>query len=168
MSQPSLTNYGLPEAMAAAIRDICRDFAPLQVTTTVSSAELLALNATAKTILAAPSSGFAAVPVRAVIYKPAGVAYAGIAAGEDLVFKYTDKNGAQCTGVIETTGFLDQATAQTRVVGFPGSTGSTAGDVTPAAAAAICLHLLTGEITTGDQPLYVTLFYVLVPTALTA
>jgi hypothetical protein len=134
---------------------------------TVTSAQLLALNATPQTIITAPPAGFALIPTRMLIHKPAGVAYAGIAVGEDLVLKYTNGSGAQITGVIETTGFLDQATAQTRVVGMPGSTGSTASDYTPVSAAAAVLHLLTGEIITGDQPLYVRVWYDIVPTVFT-
>jgi hypothetical protein len=137
-------------------------------TVTVTSAQLLALNATPQTIILAPDTGIAVIPTRMAIYKPAGTAYGGIAAGEDLVLKYTNGSGAQCSGVIETTGFLDQTTAQTRVVGMPGSTGSTAGDYAPVAGAAVVLHLLTGEITTGDSPLYVRVWYDLCPTVFTS
>lgn len=135
---------------------------------TVTSAQLLALNATPQSIVAAKGAGFAIVPNRVAIYKPAGVAYAGIAAGEDLVLKYTNGSGAQCSSVIETTGFLDQTTAQTRYAGPPGSITTTAGDVTPVANAAVVLHLLTGEITTGDSALLVWCWYDVIPTVLTA
>lgn len=137
-------------------------------TVTVSSAELLALNATPKSIIAAPGAGIAIVPTRMAIYKPAGTAYAGIAAGEDLVLKYTNGSGAQVTGVVETTGFLDQTTAQTRYVGMPGSTSTTAADVTPVANAAVVLHLLSGEITTGNSALYVRVWYDLIQTVFTS
>lgn len=136
-------------------------------TTVVTSAQLLALNATPQAIIAAPDAGIAIVPTRMAIYKPAGTAYGGIAAGEDLVLKYTNASGAQITGVVETTGFLDQATAQTRVVGMPGATGTTAGDYAPVAATPAVLHLLVGEITTGDSPLYVRVWYDLIPTVFT-
>ena len=114
----------------------------------------------------APIAGYANLVNRIAIYKAAGVAYAGIAAGEDLVAKYTDGSGAQVSSVIETTGFLDQATAQTRYAGPPGSTSTTAADVKPVAAAAIVLHLLSGEITTGNQDLIVWTWYDTVPLAL--
>jgi len=39
---------------------------------------------------------------------------------------------------------------QTRYACEPGATGATAGDVAPVANAAVVLHLLSGEITTGD------------------
>lgn len=134
----------------------------------ISSAQLLALNATPQSIIAAPGAGLAIIPLRVAIHKPAGTAYSGIATGEDLVLKYTNGSGAQCSGVIETTGFLDQATAQTRVVGMPGATGTTAGDYAPVANAAIVLHLLTGEITTGTSPLHVRVWYDVIQTAFTA
>lgn len=126
-----------------------------EVVKTITSAQLLALNATPVELVPAPAAGFAHVVKRVTVHKPAGTAYAGIAAGEDLVVKYTDGSGAQASGVVETTGFLDQTTAETRVVGFPGSTTTTAGDVEPVSAAALVLHLLTAEIITGDSPLYV-------------
>lgn len=149
-------------------RDGIQEIIGAVTTATISSAQLLALNATARTVLAAPEAGLALIPTRVAIHKPAGTAYSGIAAGEDLVLKYTGTAGAQCSGVIETTGFLDQATAQTRVVGAPGSTGATAGDIAPVAAAPIVLHLLTGEITTGNSPLYVRIWYDVINTVFTA
>lgn len=138
------------------------------IVTRVTSAQVLALFATPISILAAQGAGIAIVPTRVAIYKPAGTAYAGIAAGEDLVLKYTNASGAQCSGVIETTGFLDQTTAQTRVAHPPSAMGSAVGDYAPVANAAIVLHLLTAEITTGDSDLYVQLWYDLMETVFTA
>jgi len=134
----------------------------------VTSAQVLALNATPQTVVAAPAAGWAIVPSLVAIHKPAGTAYGGIAAGEDLVLKYTNGSGAQCSSVIEATGFLDQTTAQTRVARFPASTGATAGDVTPVAAAAVVLHMLTGEITTGDSDLHVRVWFDVIKTAFTS
>lgn len=134
----------------------------------ITSAQLLALNATPRSVIPAPGAGLAIIPVRVALYKPAGTAYAGIAAGEDLVLKYTDGSGAQVSSVIEATGFLDQATAQTRVAGGPGATGTTAGDFTPVANAAVVLHLLTGEIITGTSDLYVRTWYDIIPTVFTS
>lgn len=133
----------------------------------VTSAQLLALFATPQTIVPAQGAGVAVIPHRVAIHKPAGTAYGGIAAGEDLVLKYTNASGAQCSSVIETTGFLDQTTAQTRYAGMPASTGSTAGDVAPVANAAVVLHLLVGEITTGDSPLHVEVLWDVIRTAFT-
>lgn len=133
----------------------------------VSSASVLTLFATPVQILPAAPAGYAYAPVRASIHKPAGTAYAAIAAGSDLVFKYTNAAGAQVTSVIEATGFLDQATAQTRYVGMPGSTTTTAADVTPVAAAPVVLHLLTQNPTTGTSALHVRVWYDLIKTVFT-
>lgn len=140
----------------------------LSKVTTISSAQLLALNATPRTVVAAVGAGLAIIPHRVLVYKPAGTAYAGIAAGEDLVLKYTDGSGAQCSSVIETTGFLDQTAAQTRIAGMPGAVTTTAADYAPVANAAVVLHLLSGEITTGDSPIYVRVFYDIVKTVFTS
>ena len=137
------------------------------VTVAVANAEVLALNATPKQIIAAPGAGLAIAVHRAAVYKPAGAGFT-VAAAKDLVLKYTNGSGAQVCSVIETTGFLDQATAQTRYACEPGATGATAGDVAPVANAAVVLHLLSGEITTGDQPLYVRVWYDIIQTAFTA
>lgn len=134
----------------------------------ITSAQLLALNATPISIIPAAGAGLAVIPLRALLYKPAGTAYAGIAAGEDLVLKYTDGSGAQCSSVVETTGFLDQTTAQQRVAGMPGATGTTAGDYAPVANAAVVMQLLSGEITTGNTALYVRVWYDVVRTVFTS
>ncbi len=128
----------------------------------LSSAELLALNATPQEILPAPGANLAIIFEGAVIHKPAGTAYAGIAAGEDLSFKYTNGAGAE-VAQCEATGFLDQATAQTRHV-RPHTAASGVSDKTPTAAAALVLHMLVGEITTGNSALHIRVFYRVVPT----
>lgn len=135
---------------------------------TISSAELLALFTTPITVIPAPGANTAAIPLGMILHKPAGTAYGGIAAGEDLVLKYTDASGAQCISQVEATGFLDQATAQTRYVGGVGAVGviGAIGDITPVANAAVVIHLLTGNITTGDTPLYLRVFYKTIPTVL--
>lgn len=134
------------------------------VDVTISSAELLALNATPKQILAAPGAGLANVLVDVVAYKAAGTAYAGIAAGEDLSIKYTNSSGLE-VAEIETTGFLDQATAQTRYAkSFNAASGISS--ITPVANAALVMMLLTGEITTGNSDLKLRVYYRTIPTTL--
>jgi hypothetical protein len=136
-----------------------------QIDVTVTSAQLLALNATPIQIVAAPGAGLALILDSAVLHKPAGTAYGGIAAGEDLSIKYTDAAGA-AVGGCEATGFLDQTTAQTRFLrGYNAASGVS--DITPVANAALVLHMLTGEITTGDSPLRLRVYYRVVPTVLT-
>jgi len=119
----------------------------------ITSAQLLALNATPKTLVPAQGSDTLIEFVSAVVTKPAGTAYAGIAAGEDLAIKYTNGSGAQVNTTLEATGFLDQTTAQTRI------TRQIVTEFTPVVNAALVLHLLTGEITTGNSPLVVTVHY---------
>lgn len=129
---------------------------------TIANAQVLTLNATPQTIIPAPGAALAIAVRRALIYKPAGTAFAGIAAGEDLVLKVTNAAGPQCTGVAETTGFLDQATDQSRIVHPPGSTGATAADYAPAANQPVVLHLLVGEVITGTSALKVRVWYDLI------
>jgi hypothetical protein len=134
----------------------------LSKVTTITSAQLLALFTTPVEIVPAPSAGFANVLRYVAIAHGAGTAYAGIAAGEDLVVKYA--GGAQVSSVIETTGFLDQATAQIRYANAPATTGSTAGDITPIDNTALQLALLVGNITTGNFNLQVLAVYDVIPT----
>jgi len=126
----------------------------------ISSAELLALNATPQTILKAPGANKAIVPLGAMFFLDYNsAAYAGIAAGEDLSFKYTNAAGAEVLQV-EATGFLDQASDQLRYAQPSTSL------LTPVANAAIVLHMLVGEITTGNSPLRVRFYYRVVKTNL--
>lgn len=130
------------------------------VDVTVSSAELLALNATPKTIVAAPGAGLCIIPIFAHLFLDYNsAAYAGIAAGEDLAFKYTNAAGTQIFAV-EATGFLD-ATADALRYADAGSSL-----LTPTANAAVVLHMLTGEITTGNSPLIIRFAYRVLPTTL--
>jgi hypothetical protein len=86
---------------------------------TITSAEILALNATPISILAAPGAGLVNILRSIHILKPAGTAYAGVAVGEDLAIKYTDGSGS-IAATLETTGFLDSASA-TRECGAGGA-----------------------------------------------
>jgi len=129
---------------------------------TITSAQLLALNATPITLVAAPGVGFALIFQGMVIQKPAGTAYGGIAIGEDLSVKYTGAAGAE-QGQCETTGFLDSAADQIRFV-KPYHAASLVSDITPVANAALVLHLLVGEVITGTSPLNCEVQYTIVDT----
>lgn len=119
---------------------------------TVTSAQLLALNATPKTLKAAPGAGKALVPAWVEVWLDYNsAAYAGIAAGEDLTLNYTNGSGA-VLGTIETTGFLDQTADGRRIL-------ICSGEITPVANAALVLHLASAEIITGNSPLYVRMGY---------
>lgn len=128
--------------------------------TTITSAQVLALFATPQIIVPAPESNLAVLPILSMIYKAAGTAYGGIAAGEDLAIKYSGASGAVCAQGHETTGFLDSASAKFSVA------GGIIASVIPVAGAAVYLHMLTGEIITGTSDLIVRVDYHLIPVVL--
>ena len=122
---------------------------PLQtVAVDIPAAAVLALNATPVTVVPAPGAGKALILLSAALWLKFGsAAYAGIASGEDLTIKYSDANGATLA-TIETTGFLDATADAFRYVD-----AITSGAITPIVNAPLVLHLLAGEITTGNSPL---------------
>ncbi len=109
---------------------------------TLTSAQILALHTTGITVIAAPGAGKAVIPrVIEMFYDYGTVAYSGIASGDDFVLRYTDVSGV-IAATIETTGFIDQTTNQTRVV-------INSGSVTPTANAPLVIAL-AGAVTSGD------------------
>lgn len=155
-------NTMLSELYAAAITAAAAQSAVQFVDVTVSSAELLALNATPKTIVPAPAAGLMNVFEGIVISKPAGTAYAGVAAGEDLAVGYVNITTPLAT--VETTGFLDQATVQTRYAPkYAAASG--VNSITPANSA-IVLGLQSGEIITGTSPLNCRVYYRQIPSVI--
>jgi hypothetical protein len=119
---------------------------------TITSAELLALETTPKTLVAAPGAGKALVFEKAVFFLDYNsAAYAGIASGDDLNVRYTDGSGV-IAGTLETTGFLDQ-TEDAYAVAEP---SLDSGLIT---ANAPLVASLAGAIITGDSPLVVRTFY---------
>lgn len=132
-----------------------RDFATVRSTIVVTSAQVLALNATPKTLVNAISGGLIIID-SVHIHKPAGVAYAGVATGEDLVVRYTNGSGTAII-TIETTGFLDQTTAQSRY--SANEAVSTDFNTTGLQGKPVVLHIASGEIITGDSDLAVTIDY---------
>lgn len=157
VTSPKIVDGAVSAAKIASGLDLVRF-----VDVTISTGELLALNATPKEIVAAPGTGLAIVPAGPValvlMLDFATTAYDGIAAGEDLSLAYTGAGGTELISV-ESTGFLD-ATADALVYAAPGSL------VTPEEDEPVVLHLLTGEIATGDSPLHVRFYYRIVPTVL--
>ncbi len=130
------------------------------VEVTITTAEILALFATPIEIVAAPGANkyLEFVGLQAGM-KYAGVAYAGIAAGEDWVVKQTNAAGAQVSGHIETTAFLDATSDQRRHVGPARAAAVTVSDFTPAVNAALVLHQLIAEIITGTSDVKLVVYY---------
>ena len=120
--------------------------------------------ATPVELLAAPGTGFSLLVDKVIISLPAGTAFAGIAAGEDIQIEYGALNVAVVTDV-ETTGFLDQTTTETRVTRFADPTLSF--DLTAAANDNIEYTLLVGDITGGRACLFDIYFEVIDLTAFT-
>lgn len=121
---------------------------------TITSEQLLALNATEQPLVAAPGAGKVLIFKGAMMFLDyGGTAYSGIGATEDLTIRYTDESGAVVAN-IETTGFLDATADAIRWVS-PASVAA----VTPVANSPLVLHLSAGEVTTGNSPLLVRTFY---------
>lgn len=118
----------------------------------ISSAELLALHTTPKTLVAAPGANKALVLDSAIFFLDYNsAAYAAIAAGDDINIRYTDGSGA-IAGTLETTGFLDLTADSYSLVQVP------AGSIILPANAPLVASL-AGAITTGDSPVAVRVFY---------
>jgi len=132
---------------------------------TVTAAQIKALNATPVQLVAAPGAGKVLIFEGAKVALDYGsAAFDGIAAGEDLSIKYTNGSGAE-VGQCEATGFLDATADAIRYV-RPQSAASGSSAITPVANAALVLHMLVGEIATGDSVLKVRVFYRTIPTGL--
>lgn len=133
---------------------VANDTGILTANVTISTAELLALNAVPKQLVAAPGAGKALILVDAqLMLDYATTAYDGVAAGEDLEIRYADGSG-QLAATIETTGFLDQAADTYRHI-YPAAAAA----IAPVANAALVMDLAVGEIATGDSPLKVRVRY---------
>jgi hypothetical protein len=128
---------------------------------TIPVASVKTLFATPVTLIAAPATGFAVVPIFAQFFLDfATTGYDAVGSGDDLVLKYTNASGTTIM-TVESTGFLD-ATADKTAFGFPPASYV----ATPAAA--VVAHILTGEIfsAAGDSPLLAKVWYRVLPVAL--
>jgi len=123
------------------------------VDVTITTAQLLALNNVAVQVVASVAGKFI-VPLGVQSFLDYNsIAYSGIAANENLLLCYTSSAGVEFME-IETTGFLDQTTDQTRY-----SWPSSSGDIALVGSADVVLHLDNGEIAAGNSPLKMRIYY---------
>jgi len=147
---------GIPTSTTRTMRVADATFRQL---TTITTTQVLALNATPITVVTAAGADTYIEFVSAHLFLDYNsAAYAGVATGEDLIFSYTNGAGEEVSRV-ETTGFLDQTNDEHRIALAQSPAQDTATTITPVANAAIVISLLSGEITTGDSPLIVEVLY---------
>lgn len=125
----------------------------------ISIAEMLALRATPKTLVAAPGAGKVLEFLGALLIYDYAAAYTEDA--DNLAVKYTNGSGAIVSTTLETTGLLDATADQIRTF-KPIVT-----DLTPVANAALVLHNTGGEEFGGTgSPLRMKVFYRVTETGL--
>lgn len=121
----------------------------------ITSTQVLALNATAVEVVPAPGANKYLIFLGATVFLDyAGTAYADDA-GEDLVFTYTDKNGAKVSHSLD--GSLFDAEAD--VIAFAYPLNAAASVLEAAEDKPLCLWLEGGEWITGNSPLKVRTYY---------
>lgn len=155
-SDGSVPSWGL--ALAANLDPTLVKYVAVEV----SSGELLAINATPKTIVAAPGAGFTTVIHRALLvlnYVSAAYANNGI-----LGLYETDSSGTLLTGTLTLASFLAQ-TADTQKELHPTAASATTG-LTRGDNKAVVLTQAGGESITGDSPVSVRCWYSTVPNGL--
>jgi len=118
---------------------------------TFTAAEIQNAFSVPVTIVDAPGAGFVVILNRVIVSKAAGTAFGGVAAGEDLTFLYATA-AVEPVADIETTGFLDQTSAEIRISRSLEAVSGIGGiDLTDAVDEAIEMSLLIGNITLGDE-----------------
>jgi hypothetical protein len=133
---------------------------------TLTTAQVLALNATPITVIAAPGAGFVTI-VDHVLFSMdyAGVAYVA-GAGEDLVLKYTNGSGAEVCKPVDGADFIDEAAD---VIAYsPGMIQTDDQGLVLTANAAVVAHMLTGEVITGTSDIVIHAYYYVIPILLSA
>ena len=119
----------------------------------ITSAQILALNATPITLVAAPGTGkYLEFMGLTMILKSTATAYAAVAT-KNLAVKYTNGAGVTVSTQVASTGFMDQ------VVDVITTLKDISTDVVIAANAALVMQMLTGEITTGTGTLVIDVMY---------
>ena len=131
----------------------------------LTAAQVQALNSSPFTVVPSAGSNKVIIFDKAYFYYDYGTAaFGGIAAGENLEFKYTDNSGVTAA-VCETIGFLDQTNDEDRVV-LPnnGTVAIMEQDGAPSVLGEpLVLQLASGDITGGTaSTLQVTVFYYII------
>lgn len=121
----------------------------------ISSAQVLALNASPVIVVPAPGAGRALEFLGAFVLLDFNSAAYAADAGEDLVFKHTDGSGAAVSNSLDGGAF--DGTADALIPAYP--LNAAASTLELAVNAPLVLHLLVGEWITGDSPLKVRTYY---------
>ena len=124
--------------------------------TVLTVTQVRALNSTRREIIPAPGAGKVILPGRGVLLKlPSGTAFGGIAAGEDLTFRYAGGT-VNPFGTIETIGFLSVTSEEMRFLAARPSAA-----IEPVEDAAVQIQN-SGSITGGRSGLVIYAFYFIV------
>lgn len=128
---------------------------------TVTAAEMLALAAAPKTLVAAPGAGLVARFHSIDLFLDyGGTAYTIANAGDDLSVRYTDGTGAIVSQTLQAQGFLD-ATADAYLQGE--AVDEVGGDLADHANQALVLdNIGIAEYTNGNSPVYAKVRYEIV------
>ena len=132
---------------------------------TFTAVQMRAANTTPLVVVDAPGTGFIVIVNRVIVSKASGTAFTGVAANEDLTFLY-ETAAVAVVADIETTGFLDQTTAEIRISrALEAASGLGGIDLTNAEDEAVEMSLLNDDITAGDEVI-VDVYYERFPTFL--
>jgi hypothetical protein len=128
------------------------DSATFVTTGTLTTAEVLALYTTPITVVAAPGANKAVIIVGITLMLDfATTAYDGVAAGEDLEFRYTNGSDPFLTSSADAIRYVEPTTAAALI---------------PVANAVIVARLASGNVATGDSPLKYKIEYKIIDTVL--
>ncbi len=119
----------------------------------ISSAEILALFATPKALVAAPGAGKLLELISLLLAYDYGTVAYTIGTAGNLQVKYTDAAGAAVSTTQAVTGMLDQATDQLRAL------DKLEASVTPVVNAALVLTIATASPTAGNGAIHAKVAY---------